>query len=151
MRSVLNSLVEADIAEFETMNREECLAGWRRQFGRLPPKYVSIQFMRKALAFEAQVNAHGGHSPAVRKALERSLKHDRKRSGGAGAAPSRSSHTLRPGTHLVREWNGRSFRVEVLDTGYQMDGKHYRSLSSIARKITGAHWSGPRFFGLDAS
>jgi hypothetical protein len=62
-----------------------------------------------------------------------------------------SSLTLRPGTHLVCEWNGRSYQVEVLDDGFQMDGKSYRSLSAIARKITGAHWSGLRFFGLDAS
>lgn len=55
---------------------------------------------------------------------------------------------MRPGTHLVREWNGRTYQVEVLENGFRLDGKYYRSLSAIARKITGAHWSGPRFFGM---
>jgi len=53
-----------------------------------------------------------------------------------------------PGSHLVREWNGRTYQVEVVDGGYVMDGKVWRSLSAIARHITGAHWSGPRFFGV---
>ena len=52
------------------------------------------------------------------------------------------------GTHLVREWNGRTYQVEVLDNGYRFDGKTYPSLTTIAKRITGTHWSGPRFFGL---
>ena len=52
----------------------------------------------------------------------------------------------KPGSHLVREWNGRTYQIEVTDSGYVMDGKTWRSLSAIARHITGAHWSGPRFF-----
>ena len=55
----------------------------------------------------------------------------------------------KPGSHLVREWNGRTYQVKVTDEGYVMDGKPWRSLSAIARHITGAHWSGPRFFGVD--
>ena len=53
-----------------------------------------------------------------------------------------------PGAHLVREWNGRTYQVEVVESGYVMDGKTWRSLSAIAKHITGAHWSGPRFFGV---
>jgi Protein of unknown function (DUF2924) len=139
------------VAAFESLARDECIEGWRKQFGREPPKYVSVQFMRRALTYEAQVKTHGGHSPTVRRALERSLKAVRKPNGKAGSAPPASSLSLRSGTHLVRKWNGRSYQVEVLEDGFQMDGKRYRSLSAIARKITGAHWSGPRFFGLDAS
>jgi hypothetical protein len=55
---------------------------------------------------------------------------------------------VRPGTRLMREWNGRMHLVDVTDNGFVFDGKTYRSLSAIARRITGAHWSGPRFFGL---
>jgi hypothetical protein len=62
------------------------------------------------------------------------------------AANTRAS--LQPGARLVREWNGRTYIVEVTDDGFLHDDKHYRSLSAIARAITGAHWSGPRFFGL---
>jgi hypothetical protein len=59
---------------------------------------------------------------------------------------SRLGH--RPGTCLIREWQGQTYEVTVLDTGYLWQGEKYRSLSRIAREITGAHWSGPRFFGL---
>lgn len=59
------------------------------------------------------------------------------------------SPILLTGTQLVREWNGRPYRVEVTEAGFVLDGKCYSSLSAIAKKITGAHWSGPRFFGLN--
>ncbi|WP_340160752.1 DUF2924 domain-containing protein [uncultured Hoeflea sp.] len=104
--------------------------------------------MRSALAYEAQIKAHGGHSSVVRKALKAALKTAQRSSEAGGRSKAALQSTLRPGTHLVREWSGRTYQIEVLDDGFQMDGKRYRSLSAIARKITGAHWSGPRFFGL---
>ena len=151
MNSALSSMIKGDVAAFETLDRDECIEAWLKHFRREPPKYVSVQFMRRALAYEAQAKAQGGHSPVVRRALERSLKNVRKSNGKAKSALPASSLTLRPGTHLVREWNGRSYQVEVVEDGFLMDGKRYRSLSAIARKITSAHWSGPRFFGLGAS
>ena len=57
---------------------------------------------------------------------------------------------LTPGTRLIREWNGRTIAVEVREDGFLWDERTYRSLSEIARKVTGAHWSGPRFFGLNS-
>jgi hypothetical protein len=151
VNSALVSDPGADAAAFDRLGRAECIDRWKSQFGQPPPKFVSVQFMRKALAYEAQVKAHGGHSSMVRRALERALKDTGKPRGKAGPAQLASPLTLRPGAHLVRESNGRSYQVEVLENGFQLDGKRYRSLSAIARKITGAHWSGPRFFGLDAS
>ena len=109
---------------------------------------VSVQFMRSALAYEAQIKAYGSQSSAVRKALKAALKTDQRSSEAGGRLKPALQPSLRPGTHLVREWNGRTYQIEVLDDGFLMDGKRYRSLSAIAQKITGAHWSGPRFFGL---
>ncbi len=63
----------------------------------------------------------------------------------ASGAPAGS---VSPGTHLVREWNGRTYQVEVIDNSYRFDGKTYPSLTAITKRITGTHWSGPRFFGL---
>ncbi len=57
-------------------------------------------------------------------------------------------NAAKPGTQYVREWNGRTYQVEVLEQGFRMDGREYGSLTAIAKKITGANWSGPRFFGL---
>ena len=67
-------------------------------------------------------------------------RHTRQHSAPAGSVSA--------GTHLVREWNGRTYQVEVLDNGYRFDGKTYPSLTTITKRITGTHWSGPRFFGL---
>lgn len=138
----------------DVMSRSQCIAEWTRLFGHPPPKYSSLKFIRQVLAYEAQVKTHGGHSRSVKQVLNRSTVSDARICTSAntdrcGDKPSAIS--LRAGTHLVREWNGRSYQVEVLESGFQMDGKTYRSLSAIARKITGAHWSGPRFFGLAAS
>lgn len=135
-----------DLDTIASLDREACLTAWLRQFGHPPPKHISVQFMRKALAYEAQVKQFGGHSNAVRRALQSGLRGSAR--GGDGAPADRPPAQFRPGTHLVREWNGRSYQVEVLDDGFRMDGKTYRSLTAIARKITGAHWSGPRFFGV---
>ena len=79
-----------------------------------------------------------GRNPA------RSGRHGERDTNGA-AAPAGS---VSAGTHLVREWNGRTYQVEVIDNGYRFDGKTYPSLTTIAKRITGTHWSGPRFFGL---
>jgi hypothetical protein len=104
--------------------------------------------MRRVLTFEAQVKIYGGHSRAVRHVLRSILKEDETGKPREGATAVPSPVTLRPGTYLVREWNGRPYRVEVTENGFVMDGKADASLSAIAQKITGTIWSGPRFFGL---
>ncbi|MCG6901465.1 MAG: DUF2924 domain-containing protein [Rhodobacter sp.] len=119
------------------MERAGCLARWREIFGRSPPKYLSPQFMRRVLIWEVQTRILGGLSAKTERRI--------KQIASGKAPPARA----KPGSHLVREWNGRTWQVEVVDGGYVMDGKTWRSLSAIARHITGAHWSGPRFFGVN--
>lgn len=63
----------------------------------------------------------------------------------SGKTPSASA---KPGSHLVRERNGRTYQAQAVEDGYIMEGRNWRSLSAIARHITGARWSGPRFFGV---
>ncbi len=152
MTRVVSGEINLSIKTFEALDRVQCIDRWRRQFGLTPPKHISIQFMRKVLAYEAQIKAHGGHSKTVRRALKRALVPGNGQASPdpmkAPLRPLRMPLSLRPGTHLVREWNGRTYQVEVLEEGFRMDNREYHSLSAIARKITGAHWSGPRFFGL---
>jgi hypothetical protein len=69
--------------------------------------------------------------------------------GSAAVEPARKSVVLSPGTRLIREWNGRTIAVEVREDGFFWEDRIWRSLSEIARTVTGAHWSGPRFFGLN--
>ena len=113
---------------------------WVQTFGEAPPHSLSRTFLRRVLAYERQCRTHGGHSAATRRALAAMANGTPKHS-----APARS---VSAGTHLVREWNGRTYQVEVLDNGYRFDGKTYPSLTTITKRITGTHWSGPRFFGL---
>lgn len=122
--------------------RPTVLLAWEEAFGAPPAPYLSVPFMQKALHYEAQCKANG-RLPAVTK---RALKQI---AGGAPAAAANTA-TLRVGAHLVREWNGRTYQVAVIEGGFEMDGKRWASLSAIAKHITGATWSGPRFFGLTA-
>ena len=128
-------------AEIEGWSRDRCLEAWERAVGRLPASRLSARFLRRALIFERQCKEYGGHSASVRRVLK----------AGAGGGSSRKAgpaSTLPQGTQLVREWNGRIYRVNVTADGFEMDGGSFSSLSAVARQITGAQWSGPRFFGL---
>ena len=113
---------------------------WEQTFGSAPPSSLSRALLRRVLAYERQCRPHGRHSAATRRALAAMANGTPKHSAPAGSVSA--------DTHLVREWNGRPYQVEVLDNGYRFDGKTYPSLTAITKRITGTHWSGPRFFGL---
>ena len=127
-----------DLAVLDALDRDALSAAWRRTIKTPTPKGISRQLMVQILTYEAQVRQHGGLSPAVRRRLAR---------WAAGRAPAPSPR-LRPGARLVREWNGVSHVVDVTEAGVVWRGRGYRSLSAVARAITGTRWSGPRFFGL---
>ena len=134
--------VEAKIAQLAEQCRPELEAAWRKHFSCVPPKGVKRRFLERAIAYRLQAQAFGGLSPRLHKAL-----------GAAARDPTAAKFaplvgTPKPGTRLVREWNGCNYTVDVLEAGYRFNGRVYRSLSAIARAITGARWSGPRFFGL---
>jgi hypothetical protein len=113
---------------------------WRREFGRPPSKHLSTGFMQSVLTWEMQAKQSAGLPTKIKRALQAIAK---------GKQPKLTvPRTVAAGTHLVREWNGRTYQVEVLKKGFRMDGREYRSLTAIAKKITSANWSGPRFFGL---
>ena len=149
-RHVNAEQVAEEIGRLADLPRELIVQRWTKTHGHPPPKYSSLTFMRKSLAYELQVDAFGGLSETAKRALKsaampKASDRSSKKPQGASTPPM-----LRAGTRLVREWNGRTYQVEVLEDGFSLDGKSYRSLSAIAGKITGARWSGPRFFGLVA-
>ncbi|NNE51905.1 MAG: DUF2924 domain-containing protein [Sulfitobacter sp.] len=121
-------------------DRAALRVAWTAAFGDAPPHFVSMIFMRKALIWHAQCRAFGSLTTDVKRAL-------RSAAGGKQVRPA--APAIKPGTQLVREWNGRRYQVEVQDDGFLMNGERYRSLSAIALQITGTTWSGPRFFGLN--
>ncbi len=133
----------AGIAEtlvlLQAMELDQLQQEWQRRLGAPTPGRMSAAFMRRVIAHRIQEQAHGGLSDAVRRKLKAIAACDEK-----PAAPA-----LKTGSRLVREWNGVTHQVEVADTGFTWRGRTFRSLSAVAREITGARWSGPRFFGLD--
>jgi hypothetical protein len=139
-RPSLQSNLPDHLRETFAFDRNACVESWTSVYGNAPPKYLSIRFMQRVLAREQQVRVLGGYPAQVRRALK--TVHQKLVSG------DRSSRAAPPGSYLIREWNGRTYRVEVKASGYVFDGQSYASLSTIAKRITGAHWSGPRFFGL---
>lgn len=115
---------------------------WQRAFGRpIPPKLFRNTVI-PLLAYRLQELQYGGLSPAAERYLASLLPRE---DGKAARPPPRR---LKPGTRLLRTWQGRTYTVTVADNGFIWNGETYRSLSVIARKITGTAWSGPAFFGL---
>ena len=116
---------------------------WRRLFRADPPR-LSRDIMMRAVAYRLQEIAHGGASKVTQRRLMTLTAEFE--TGGTIAPPP--GPKIKPGSRLVREWHGRTHTVCVTDDGFEFQGKSYRSLTKIARDITGAQWSGPRFFGL---
>ncbi|MEG3155729.1 DUF2924 domain-containing protein [Sphingomonas sp. RB1R13] len=116
---------------------------WTRVYRSDPPAAFGPDLLARALAYTLQEKTSGGLPSNVAREIRRGVIE----LGAASVSPDRP-RPLQPGTRLSREWHGRTHHVHVLDRGYEYRDEHYRSLTAIARLITGARWSGPRFFGL---
>ena len=141
--------VDAYITSLQAMTRAQLRAEWRRMVRgqQLPPDLMKDwgrDLVVRILANRAQEKLYGKRPPALVRELNRLAK-QLARDGGL-----QTTRDARPkvGTRLVRRWHDVTYQVTVTDDGYSFDGKVYSSLTPIARAITGAHWSGPRFFGL---
>src|ERR1700681_1942332 len=117
---------------------------WKNLYGKLPPGGLGRSFLIRAIAYRLQEEACGGLKPSTRRLLAR-VAEEAVAVSLPKRPPARKAET---GTILVREWEGNAHRVTVLGDGVSFNGKRYRSLSEVAREITGSRWSGPRFFGL---
>ena len=129
--------VAVRVAEIEAMKPTALKAEWERVHGAKPPS-IAASLLARALAFDTQCAAQGGAGAKMRQRLS-----------GAGGTRAAPAPVLAPGTQLVREWGGESHHVLVEEKGLcSYRGQSFASLSAVARHITGAHWSGPRFFGV---
>ena len=125
------------------LNPDELRKEWRQLYRTQPPR-LSRDLLGRAIAYRIQELRYGGLSKATRRKLASLVE---ARDSGAELAIE-GAQRIRAGARLVREWNGRTHTVTVEEEGFTYAGRNYRSLSAIARNITGARWSGPRFFGL---
>lgn len=136
-----NSKLDKELAALPEMSASELRERWEAMGGGDPP-IVPASVLRPLLARRLQERKHGGLPVFVRRELERLG------SDGPGEVPARPRIELTPGTRLIREWNGQTISIDVMEDGFAYADRTWRSLSEIARHVTGAHWSGPRFFGL---
>jgi hypothetical protein len=135
-REALSRLPTLDIGELRQQ--------WRGLYKTQAPPNVSRELLLRAVAYRMQEVALGGLGLPRQRQL-RQVAQQFKQTGAAYTLPRPE---LKPGTRLIREWQGRTYDVLVLDDGFSWQNTHYRSLSALARKITGTAWSGPLFFGL---
>jgi hypothetical protein len=136
-REALSRLPNLDIGELRQQ--------WRGLYKTQAPPNLSRELLLGAVAYRMQEVAFG----ELRPARQRQLRQIAQQFDRIGAAKARPRPELKPGTRLMREWQGRTYDVLVLDDGFSWQNTHYRSLSALARKITGTAWSGPLFFGLN--
>lgn len=136
--------VAVRLQALEGMTYDGLRIEWRRLYRAHPPKRVARDLLVLGVAWKIQEQAYGGLSAATKRRLAdlaKTMDQD------GDLARSRVAR-LKPGAKLIREWRGVTHTVIVLEDGFEWRGKRRRSLSVIAEQITGAHWSGPRFFGL---
>ena len=135
--------VEAEIAGLIDRSTQELRLAWRKLHRTEPPLGMSRDLLIRSLAYDLQQRAYGGPNLRLRRRLQTLAAASER-----GARSVEPGVVLKAGSTLVRQWRGHTHAILVREDGFEYEGKHYRSLTVIAERITGAHWSGPRFFGV---
>ncbi len=138
--------LESEIVHLRGLDMGGLRARWRSLTGRRAPGHLSKGLMFRVLAYRLQVEVWGDLDSATIRYLDRIASEADQ--GSSKSLPRSDSDHIRPGAVLVREWEGDDHHVMALSEGYAWKGQTYRSLSEVARAITGTRWNGPRFFGL---
>jgi hypothetical protein len=137
--------VERDLAQLHAMPLADLRVAWLARFGAQPPKLKTREILLRIMAWRIQADVFGDHTPEVkRKLTQLAAAFEKDPNRAIGLVPD-----LKPGIVLAREWKGVVHRVLVQHEGFIYAERHYRSLTDIARTITGSRWSGPRFFGIE--
>jgi hypothetical protein len=134
--------IDQQLLALPKMSRTALAALWQDHFGKRPSRSLRRETIVPILAYRLQEKAYGGLKSSVAKQLRALLEGER-----TGNRQIAMNLRPKPGTRIVREWQDKLHEVSVLPDGYEYDGRTYRSLSEIARVITGTRWSGPAFFG----
>ena len=131
--------IEAEVDRVRSLGIDALRRRWRMTFGAMPPPGLTKDVMSRMIAYRIQEEAFGGLDREMVRLLDRLAR---------GERPSELNRRLKPGTVLIREYNGERHTVTVAPDGFLWQGKTWSSLSTIAKAITGTAWYGPRFFGL---
>jgi len=139
-RSVDRARIEAEINQIRSLGLDALRKRFAAKFGSAPPASLTKDVIARLIAYRIQAEAYGGYARDVVRLLDRLARGD--------SCNVELSRRLKPGTILIREYGGERHTVTIVPDGYVWRGTTYRSLSTIARTITGTTWSGPRFFGV---
>jgi Protein of unknown function (DUF2924) len=152
--------LDYDLGDLERLSRSALGRLWRQEFGGEPPSSFGGDLLALAIAHARQERQYGGIPKSVARELDRLFDRALLGSSGSGGQEGTGTHSgahkrngqspklARPGSILMREWQGTTHQVTVLADGFLWNGRAHTSLSGIARAITGTKWSGPRFFGM---
>ena len=154
MRPRGQSGIGIELSALPHLDADELHNVWRRLHHRPPPKALVGDLLIRVLAHDLQVAAFGGFSPATKACLKHAVQDAQRDERGAEpkeGARSSGGRYMKPGTRLLRQWQGADHEVVVVPDGFLWDGKVHRSLSTIARLITGTVWNGWTFFGVTRS
>ena len=135
--------VAVELESLKTLSHAQLKERWNELYDVTCPAHMSRRFLLKAIAYRIQEKSFGGLSKTTRRRLDKAAAEL-----AAGRSLSTSRPKIKPGTRLLREWQGTVHEVIILDKGVRYRDQPWPSLSAVAREITGARWSGPRFFGL---
>jgi hypothetical protein len=139
VRPVDAAAIEAEVDHVRSLGIDVLRKRWRLMFGATPPPGLTKDIIARMIAYRIQEEAFGGLDAKTAKLLDRMAR---------GEKPSELSRRLKPGTVLIREYQGERHTVTVVPDGFVWQSATYTSLSVIAKTITGTAWNGPRFFGL---
>ena len=147
MLQVSGTETAAKIAQLASLTIKDLRREWSLLFGTVPPAAARQDYLARAIAYRMQADLYGGLSSATLRRLK-------KLCVDMTADPENASVAkpmFKSGTRILREWHGEMHEAIVVSNGFLYNGETYKSLSMIARKITGTRWSGPVFFGLKRS
>ena len=140
----MSAKLDVRLLELVRMNSAELGDLWTKVAGSSAPN-VPSGLLRRFVAQRLQEKRHRGLPVLVSRELDAIAAAGQ---GGASKSAPVPPVIIRPGTRLIREWNGKTIAVTAAEQGFEYDGKQFSSLTQIASEVTGTHWSGPRFFGV---
>ncbi len=140
--------VAAELRALHGLDLGQLRVQYRNRTGRIAPTRISRALLLRVLAYQIQVEAFGDLGRDTRRMLDRLRAIETQDKGVSDRTVAEAPFSLKPGTMLSREWQGRMEQVMALDEGFAWNGKAHASLSAVAFAITGTKWNGHRFFGL---
>lgn len=151
MKRLTRESVESALLALDAMDSRALRERWRDLYGTDAPPKIQSGLLRLAVAYRIQEKVFGGLKPAAKRQMRSHLEAIAAGSAGNTGAQRGGIGRLTPGIQLMREWNGATLLVDVVEDGFRWRDTTYRTLSGVAVAITGTKWSGPKFFGLNSA